>query len=140
MGCCAQVLNGADNVETAAVTLQYAGVSSWFCSPRPMQQNSTMRHDSCVTGALQMVTEPDTGVDVEVDQFILMEDEASTSTSTSGSDSSSSDYEGSDDDDGRADGERRSEPLRADIAADETAFADSSVAFKPAKPTVRRSL
>ena len=88
--------------------------------------------------AAQVATDPDTGVDIEVDQFVLMEDERSTSTSTSGSDSSSSDYEGGDGDDDGADGERRPDPLRADIAAGETDFADSSVAFKPAKPAVRR--
>ncbi len=88
----------------------------------------------CGAADEQVVTDPDTVVDIEADRFILMEDEASTSTSTSGSDSSSSDYEGSDDD---ADGERRPEPLRADVATDETAFADSTVAFKPAKPAVR---
>ena len=104
-----------------------------------LHQTSTKRHSSRKAGAAQVVTDADTGVDIAVDRFILMEDEASTSTSTSGSDSSSSDYEGSDDDDDGADGEQRPKPLRAVVVANETAFADSSVALKAAKPAVRRS-
>ena len=86
-----------------------------------------------------IVADPHTGVDIEVDEIIYMEEHASTSTSTSGSSSSSSDSDEGGDGDGAdtgADSKPHAPPTRGGIPVDETAFADSSVAFKPAKPAV----
>ena len=84
-----------------------------------------------------IVADPDTDVDIDIDEIIYMEEHPSTSTSTSGSSTSDSD-EGGDGDgaDAGADSETRTQPTRGGLPADETAFADSSVAFKPAKPAV----
>jgi len=90
-----------------------------------------------VLAQFTVVADPDTDVDIDIDEIIYMEEHPSTSTSTSGSRTSDSD-EGSDVDEATAgvDNEPRAPPTRGGIPADETAFADSSVAFKPAKPAV----
>ena len=68
-----------------------------------------------------------------------MEEAASTSTSASASSSSSSDSDEGGDGDGTepgADSAPRAPPTHGGIPDDETAFADSSIAFNPGKPAV----
>ncbi len=87
--------------------------------------------------AQPIAADPDTGIDIDINEIIYMEEHPSTSMSTSGSSTSDSD-EGSDEDEANtgADSEPRAPPTRGGIPPNETAFADSSVAFTPATPAV----
>ena len=122
-----------DTATTTEVTCKREPSS---CRRAVATQPAVMQPVGC---AQSIMVDPDTDVEVDDMETILMEDIHCASTSTSGSSSSTSGSdEGSDEDAGDApvDSEPRSPPTRADVLAKETAFADSSVAFQTAKPAV----
>ena len=129
---------------TEVTSVSHAGSHLQCCGDATAPSLTAARSMAATTGmshacAQFIIVDPDTGVEVDEEETILMEDVAATSTSTSSSSSSSSGSdEGSDEDDGDAgaDSEPRPKQTRAGIPADETAFADSSTAYKPAKPSV----